>query len=255
MIDIKCGDCLELMRDIPDESIDMILCDLPYGITQNEDDNRIPFAPLWEQYERIIKPRAAILLFCQGLFFIDLVNSNRRLFRYDLIWDKELVSGFLNANRMPLRQHEQIAVFYKKLPPYNPQFSTGKPLHGKGSAYKDKETKNQNYGKFNPTDDSRKGSTEKYPTSILRFSKPHPSTTLHRTEKPISLLENLILTYTNENAIVLDNCMGSASTGVACCNTGRNFIGMELDEKYFNVAKERLAKCGHTGVGTESGFA
>lgn len=241
MIDIKCGDCLELMRDIPDESVDLILCDLPYGTTQNKKDIQISFEPLWEQYERIIKPNAAILLFGQGLFFIDLVNSNRRLFRYDLVWDKELVTGFLNANRMPLRQHEQIAVYYKGLPTYNPQFTVGKPLHGKGTAYKNKELKNQNYGKFDATDDFRKGSTLKYPTSILRFQKPHPSTAVHPTEKPIRLLENLILTYTNENDIVLDNCMGSGSTGVACKNTGRRFIGMELDEDYFNVAKERLA--------------
>lgn len=241
MIDIKCGDCLELMRDIPDESVDLILCDLPYGTTQNKKDIQISFEPLWEQYERIIKPNAAILLFGQGLFFIDLVNSNRRLFRYDLVWDKELVTGFLNANRMPLRQHEQIAVYYKGLPTYNPQFTVGKPLHGKGTAYKNKELKNQNYGKFDATDDFRKGSTLKYPTSILRFQKPHPSTAVHPTEKPIRLLENLILTYTNENDIVLDNCMGSGSTGVACKNTGRRFIGMELDEDYFNIAKERLA--------------
>lgn len=240
MIDIKHGNCLELMRDIPDASIDMILCDLPYGVTHNKKDIQIPFKPLWEQYERIIKPKAAILLFGQGLFFIDLVNSNRKLFRYDLVWDKGLVTGFLNAKRMPLRQHEQIAVFYKGLPTYNPQFTEGNPLHSKGVAYRDKELKNQNYGKFEATDDSRKGSTKKYPTSILKFQKPHPSTTIHPTEKSIQLLENLILTYTNENDTVLDNCMGSGSTGVACKNTGRRFIGMELDEGYFNIAKERL---------------
>ena len=236
------GDCLELMKDIPDKSIDMILCDLPYGVTQNKKDIIIPFDKLWKHYERIIKDNGAILLFGQGTFYVDLVNSNRKLFRYDLVWDKQLISGFLNAKRMPLRQHEQIAVFYKKLPTYNPQFTQGKPLHSKGVSYKNKEHTNQNYGEFHMTDDSRAGSTEKYPTSILSFSKPHPSIAKHRTEKPVELLEYLIKTYTNEGEIVVDNCMGSGSTCVACVNTNRNFIGIEIEEKYFDIAKERIEK-------------
>lgn len=240
MVKLLKGDCLELMGNIPDKSIDMILCDLPYGKTKNENDVCIPFEPLWKEYKRIIKNNGAILLFGQGTFFVDLVNSNRKMFRYDLVWNKVLTSGFLNANKMPLRQHEQIAVFYKKLPTYHPQFSQGKPLHSKGVSYKSKPMKNQNYGKFNATDDNRKGSTQKYPTSILQFAKPHPSTAEHRTEKAVALLEYLIKTYTNEGDTVLDNCMGSGSTGVACVNTNRNFIGIELDENYFNVAKERL---------------
>ena len=236
------GDCLELMKNIPNDSVDMILCDLPYGVTQNKKDVAISFTALWEHYERIIKDKGAILLFGQGKFYVDLVNSNRKLFRYDLVWDKQLVSGFLNAKRMPLRQHEQIAVFYKKLPTYNPQFTQGEPLHSKGTSYKNKEHKNQNYGKFHMTDDSRAGSTEKYPTSILSFTKPHPSIAKHRTEKPIDLSQYLIRTYTNENDLVLDNCMGSGSTGIACVNTNRNFIGIELDDGYFNIAKERIEK-------------
>ena len=234
------SDCLEVMKQIPNESIDMICCDLPYGTTQNKDDIIIPFEPLWNEYERIIKENGCIALFAQGLFYVDLVNSNRKLFRYDLVWDKVLTSGFLNAKRMPLRQHEQIAIFYKKLPIYNPQFTEGKPLHGKGKSYMDKELKNQNYGQFHPTEDLRKGSTEKYPTSILRFPKPHPSIAKHRTEKSIECLEWLIKTYTNEGNIVLDNCMGAGSCGIACKNTNRDFIGIELDENYFNIAKERI---------------
>ena len=240
MIDIKQGDCLELMKDIPDKSIDMVLCDLPYGTTQNKSDIIIPFDKLWNSYERIIKDNGAIVLFAQGVFYVDLVNSNRKLFRYDLIWDKVLTSGFLNAKRMPLRQHEQIAVFYKKLPKYNPQFTSGKPLHSKGKTYKDKPIVNQNYGVFHTADDSRAGSTEKYPTSILKFQKPHPSISVHRTQKSVELLEWLINTYTNAGETVLDNCMGSGSTGIACINTNRNFIGYELDEHYFQIAKERL---------------
>lgn len=241
-IDLRQGDCLELMKDIPDKSIDLILCDLPYGETNNAYDKPLPFKPLWEHYLRIIKDNGAILLFAQGKFYIDLVNSNRKMFRYDLVWDKQLTTGFLNANRMPLRQHEQIAVFYKKLPTYHPQFTQGKPLHGKGTAYKTKPFKNENYGNFRQIDDSRKGSTEKHPTSILSFAKPHPSIAKHRTEKSIKLLEWLIKSYSDEDALVLDNCMGSGTTGEACVNTNRNFIGMELDKQYFYIAKERIVK-------------
>ena len=236
------GNCLEIMTKIPDKSVDMICCDLPYGTTQNKLDIVIPFEPLWEQYERIIKDDGCIALFSQGLFYVDLVTSNRKLFRYDLVWDKVLVSGFLNAKRMPLRQHEQIAIFYKKLPLYNPQFTQGNPLHSKGINYLNKEIKNQNYGNFQHTDDSRKGSTEKYPTSILRFPKPHPSIAKHRTEKSIECLEWLIKTYTNEEDTVLDNCMGAGSCGIACKNTNRNFIGIELDENYFKIAEDRILK-------------
>lgn len=239
-IDLYNGDCLELMKNIPDKSIDMILCDLPYGVTQNKKDIIIPFDKLWEQYNRIIKDNGAIVLFAQGMFYIDLVNSNRKMFKYDLVWNKQLISGFLNANRMPLRQHEQIAIFYKKLPTYNPQFTQGKPLHSKGKSYIDKKCNNKNYGIFHVTDDNRAGSTEKYPTSILTFNKPHPSVAKHRTEKPVALLEYLIKTYTNENETVLDNCMGSGSTGIACKNTNRNFIGIELDKDYFEIAKKRI---------------
>lgn len=234
------GDCLELMKDIPDKSIDLILCDLPYGTTRNSWDEVIPFDKLWAQYNRIIKDNGAILLFAQGKFYVNLVNSNMKMFRYDLMWDKELVSGFLNAKRMPLRRHEQVAVFYKHLPTYNPQFTQGKPLHSKGTAYQTKELTNNNYGDFKTTNDDRAGSTEKYPTSIMKFQKPHPSVCVHPTEKPVALLEYLVKTYTNEGDVVLDNCMGSGSTGVACQNTNREFIGMELDEDYYKLACERI---------------
>lgn len=153
------GDCLEIMKTVPDDSIDMIACDLPYGVTQNRLDVVIPFESLWREYERVIKERGCIALFAQGVFFVELVQSNRKIFRYDLVWDKVLTTGFLNAGRMPLRQHEQIAIFYKKMPEYHPQFTTGQPLHGKGTAYREKEHKNNNYGRFHMTDDLRKGST------------------------------------------------------------------------------------------------
>lgn len=233
-------DCLNVMKNICNKSIDMILCDLPYGLTQNKKDITIPFEPLWKEYERIIKDNGAIVLFAQGKFYIDLINSNKKLFRYDLIWNKVLTSGFLNAKRMPLRQHEQIAIFYKKLPTYNPQMEKGKPLHSKGKIYLRKEAKNENYRKYNFIEDLRAGTTEKYPTSILNFKKPHPSIAKHPTEKPVELLEYLIKTYTNEGDLVLDNCMGSGSTGVACKHLNRNFIGIELDKEYFEIAKKRI---------------
>lgn len=234
------GDCLELMKELPDGSIDMVLCDLPYGVTQNKFDIRLPFGPLWEQYRRVVKEDGAIVLFAQGIFYVDLVASNRKMFRYDLVWDKVLTTGFLNAKRMPLRQHEQVAVFYRKMPVYNPQFHEGKPLHGRGKAYMEKDLVNNNYGDFKPTEDVRKGSTQKYPTSIIKFPKPHPSASQHRTEKPIPMLEYLIRTFTNPGDTVLDNCMGAGGCGVAALNAGRKFIGMELDEDYFKAAAERL---------------
>ena len=241
-IECICGDCLEEMKNIADKSIDMVLCDLPYGVTQNKKDIALPFDKLWEQYNRIIKDNGCIALFGQGLFYVDLINSNRKMFRYDLVWNKVLTSGFLNANRMPLRQHEQIAIFYKKQPTYNPQFTQGKPLHSKGKSYKNKEPKNQNYGRFNNTEDVRAGSTEKYPTSIVSFKKCHPSKALHPTEKSVECLEWLIKTYTNVGDVVLDNCAGSMSTGVACIRNGRKGIMIEKDEHYFNVGVERLKK-------------
>ena len=259
------ADCLIAMKYIKDKSIDMILCDLPFGVTSHKEDIPIPFEPLWKEYERIIKDNGAIILFAQGLFYVDLVNSNRKLFKYDLIWDKKLTTGFLNAKRMPLRVHEQIAVFskanltmelkdrtipvktheqlaifYKKLPTYNPQFTEGIPLHSKGNSYKDKEHKNENYGKFNMTEDNRKGSTQKYPKSIISYQKPHPSSALHRTEKSIDCLEYLIKTYSNENDTILDNTMGSGSCLKAALNTNRKFIGIELNKDYFNVCIDRL---------------
>lgn len=237
-----CGDCLAEMKRLPPKSIDLILCDLPYGVTHNPHDKRIPFEPLWAEYNRIIKDHGAIVLFAQGIFYVDLVQSNRKMFRYDLVWNKKLTTGFLNAKRMPLRAHEQLAVFYKGMPTYNPQFHEGKPLHGRGKAYMSKEMVNHNYGKFKATSDIRKGSTRKYPVSIIDIAKPHPSKTEHRTEKPVELLSWLIRTYTNPGDVVLDNCMGCGSTGLAALKENRIFIGIEIDQDYFTTAFDRLSK-------------
>ena len=227
---IECGDCLELMNDIPDGSIDMILCDLPYGTTKNKWDSVIPFEPLWEQYNRVIKDNGAIVLFSQMPFTVDLVASNYKDFRYEWIWEKLSASGHLNANRMPMKKHENILVFYKKLPTYNPQFTEGKPYVATYS------THSSNYGK-QKDNITTINDGKRYPVDIIKFNNDRG---LHPTQKPVELLEYLIKTYTNEGEIVLDNCMGSGSTGVACMNTGRRCIGFELDKQYFDIASERL---------------
>jgi site-specific DNA-methyltransferase (adenine-specific) len=222
---------------IPDRSIDMILCDLPYGRTQNKWDSIISFEELWTHYRRIIKNNGCIALFADGLFMADLMISNRKMWKYNLIWNKVLTSGFLNANRMPLRQHEEICIFYNKQPTYNPQKVKGKPNHSKG---KPKDYINNNYGNFKFVDNNDKLGDMKHPTSILTFPKPHPSIMKHPTEKSIECCEWLVKTYTQENETVLDNCMGSGTTAIACLNTKRNYIGFETDKTYYELANKRI---------------
>ena len=233
----KCylGDCLDLMKDIEDKSIDMILCDLPYGTTACKWDTIIPFEPLWEQYKRIIKDNGAIVLTASQPFTSALVMSNPDMFRYELLWIKEQGTGNLNSNKIPLKQHENISVFYKSLPLYNPQMTEGKP-------YTIKRQKNTNviFGKTGTKDGYKtKNKGERYPTSTLYFNR-ELKNRYHPTQKPVPLFEYLIKTYTNEGDLVLDNCMGSGTTAIACINTGRNFIGIEKDEEYFNIAQKRV---------------
>ena len=280
MIKLYNGDCLEVMKEIPSKSVDMILCDLPYQVTKNKWDTIIPMNDyiiandeslekdefylkqflkslskkeidkiwkenkkegLWSYYNRIIKDNGAILLFGQDIFSAQLINSNLKMYKYKWFWKKDRPSGFLNAKKMPLKDVEEILVFYKKCPIYNPQFWEGIPLHGMGTKYKEGNLGNNNYGKFashtNPSA-NREGDTKKYPRQVLEFKRPHPP--IFPTQKPVDLCEYLIKTYTNEGDLVLDNCMGSGSTGVACINTNRNFIGIELDENYFDIAKNRM---------------
>lgn len=234
------GDCLVEMHKIKDKSIDLILTDLPFQQTKNEWDVNIPFKPLWEHYNRIIKDNGAIVLFGQGMFTADLMRSNSKMWRYNLIWKTgNRSTGFLNANRMPMRNHQDILVFYKKLPTYNPQFRSGIPLHSKGKQYLTKQGVNNNYGYYDTSvPEQRAGSTQKYPISVLDFDKPHPP--IHPTEKPIKLCEWLIKTYTNENEIVLDSCMGIGTTALATMNTNRRFIGIELHKQYFEWAEENI---------------
>ena len=224
------GDCLEILEDIPDKSIDMILCDLPYGTTKNKWDSVIPLEELWTQYNRIIKDDGAIALFSQMPFTANLVNSNIKMFRYEWIWEKDNGTGFLNSKKMPLKIHENIEIFYKKTPVYNPQMRTGfKPY----KTFSGRKT--TNYGDFDRVETKNNG--ERYPIDIIKFKR---DSGLHPTQKPVALLEYLIKTYTNEGDTVLDNCMGSGSTGVACVHTNRKFIGIELEDKYFNIAVKRI---------------
>ena len=232
MIKLLQGDCLELMKDIPDKSIDMILCDLPYGLTRNSWDSVIPLDLLWAEYNRIIKPNRATALFSAQPFTTTLISSNLSKFAYEWVWLKSRITGVLNAKKMPVRKHENILIFCDKKATgvYNPQ-----GLIPKGTVTKQGNS-SSNYGKRNTNAYIQEYTN--YPRDVLEI--PKTGKQYHPTQKPVPLLEYLIKTYTNEGETVLDNCMGSGSTGVACVNTSRNFIGIELDEKYFKIAEGRI---------------
>jgi site-specific DNA-methyltransferase (adenine-specific) len=285
-VQLICGDCLEVMKSMPDKSIDMILCDPPYGTTAIEWDKPLPlydfmeidgkilefpFAVdyfldlgmskkqaieifnkekkqgLWSNYGRITKDNAAILLFSAQPFTTDLINSNRKMFRYEIIWRKTTPSGFLNANKAPLRIHENIEVFYVKSPTYNPMKSKvnrddlGRVRHVKGIRAKQ-------YRDMGGVDWAETG--ERFPTDVIEFSNwngvsfgnKKSDATKHPTQKPVDMLEYLINTFSISNDMILDNCMGSGSTGVACVNTGRNFIGIETKKEYFDYAENWINK-------------
>ena len=233
MIDLQHGDCLELMKKIPDNSIDMILCDLPYGTTAcNKWDVTIPFDPLWDQYTRIIKDHGAIALFGDEPFASELRLSNRKYYRYDWIWVKPHPTGFLNANRMPMKNTETISIFYKHLPLYHPQMTKGKPYKAS------KHSISTNYGHYHADWKTANNKGTRYPVKTIKFANARDA--VHPTQKPVDLLKYLIKTYTDEGMTVLDNAMGSGSTGVAAKELNRNFIGMELDNKYYEAAKQRI---------------
>lgn len=235
MIELMQGDCLEVMKGIPDGSVDMVLCDLPFGVTRNRWDSVIPFEPLWEQYHRVVKEDGAIVLNCMQPFTSALVMSNPREFKYLWYWDKHLKTGFLNAKKQPLQQVEEVAVFYHKQCRFTPPEKRGKS-HAR---CKWGSTGSKNYGAQNREGRMTISDTYCATTLISDFPK-QIFKNGHPTEKPVALLEYLIKTYTGEGETVLDNCMGSGSTGVACVNTGRSFIGIELDREYFAIAKDRI---------------
>ena len=227
-------DCLEGMKRIPDGSVDMILCDLPYGTTACKWDIIIPFEPLWEQYNRVIKDNGAIVLTADEPFTSQLINSNLKRFRYKWIWEKSYSTGFMNANKRPLKNIEDVLVFYKKLPTYNPQGVI--KADKKQVRKKDKETTIYNDMGLKEGEYIQKFTN--YPKQVIKTTKKEK--TVHPTQKPVALFEYLIKTYTNEGDVVLDNCMGSGTTAVAAVNTNRHYIGFELDPKYFDIACQRL---------------
>ena len=228
------GDCLEKMKDIPDKSIDMILCDLPYGTTRCRWDVVIPFEPLWEQYKRIIKDRGAIVLFGSQPFTSALVMSNPKQFKHSFIWDKKSAANVMLAKKQPLKVHEDILIFSNGVCSYYPQMIVGK-MRKKGGAIRKKS------GLFAVERiEIAVENDQYYPKTILEFSNASQVGKVHPTQKPTKLLEYLIRTYTLEGETVLDNTMGSGSTGCACLNTKRNFIGIEKDDKYFEIAKNRI---------------
>ena len=237
MIKLLQGNCLELMQNIPDNSIDMILSDLPYGFTKFEWDKKLNLDILWHMYERIIKDNGAIVLFAKQPFTSELVLSNKNLFRYELIWEKTRASNNMQVKKQPSAIHENILVFYKKQPIYNDlKFKVDEKYIDKRKSINDSFYSKGHYQGImkRKADDGWR-----HPQSILPFNSVWRKG-MHPTEKPVELCEWLIKSYTNEGNLVLDNCMGSGTTGIACVNTNRSFLGMELNDEYFNIAKERI---------------
>ena len=234
-INLRLGDCLEIMKEIPSKSIDAIICDLPYGTTQNKWDSIIPFDLLWLQYERVIKDNGAIVLTAQQPFTSALIMSNPKIYKYNWVYQKNKSTGFLNAKRQPLNDYEDICVFYKKQCTYNPQMTVAEKIYKRGEV---KRKKSDCYG--DEKDFKQVETGLRYPKRIQYFNNNKTQEQKHSTQKPLELLEYLVKTYSNESDTILDNTMGSGTTMVACKKLGRNGIGIEMDENYFKIAQERV---------------
>ena len=234
--DLRCGDCLELMPEIPTGSVDMILTDLPYGSTRNAWDCAIDLSRLWAEYERVIKDNGVIALWAQSPFDKILACSNLPLYRYEWVIEKTAATGCLNAHKMPMKAHEQILIFYKKLPTYNPRMEHGHVRKVSTAYHKRNSKETTNYGKHGLTSYD---STDRFPRDVLRFKWDKQKSALHPTQKPVAACEYMIQTYTNRGELVLDSCMGSNSTGIAALSCGRDYIGIEKDPDMFRVAQKR----------------
>lgn len=236
-IELHQGNCLEVMKSIPDGSVDMVLADPPYGTTACKWDSVIDLPLMWMQLKRIVKPKGAIVMTASQPFTSVLVCSNLKDFKYEWCWKKPKGTGHLNAKKQPMRDKEDILVFCREQPTYNPQFSVGEPYKAKPG--KSKANGEDCYGDYKDIREDNTG--KRYPKQVLEFAIVGRDK-LHPTQKPVALMEYLILTYSNEGDTILDNCMGSGTTGVACCPLSRSFIGIELDETYFNIASKRIAE-------------
>lgn len=233
---IICGETIESMSKLKSKSIDMILCDLPYGTTQCKWDTIIPFDKLWEQYTRLIKDNGAIVLTASQPFTANLVMSNPKLFRYSLVWEKSKSTGYLNSKKMPMRSHEDILVFYKNLPTYNPQMSEGEP-YDKGKANRPTDVYREQKGEIHVKNETGK----RYPRSVQYFKTAESEGKVyHPTQKPVLLMEWLIKTYTNEGEIVLDNCIGAGTTAIACIKSNRKYIGIDISQEYIDITNIRI---------------
>jgi site-specific DNA-methyltransferase (adenine-specific) len=237
MNDLMQGDCLELMKKIPSCSVDMVLADPPYGTTSCKWDTVLDLPAMWAELKRIVKPNGAILMTASQPFTSALVMSNVSSFKYSMVWEKTTASGHLNAKKMPMRAHEDILIFYEQLPKYNPQMTQGHQRKTANMVDRGKKLSDC-YGAQKGT--TSYDSTERYPRSVLKTSTDKQRSKHHPTQKPVALMEYMIKTYTDEGETVLDFTMGSGTTGVACVNTNRNFIGIELDAGYFEIAKGRI---------------
>lgn len=234
------ADCFDVFPNIEDNSIDAIICDLPYGTTQCKWDSVLPFDKLWEQYVRIIKPNGAIILFGSQPFTSALIMSKISWFKYELIWHKSHPTGFASSKKRTMKYHENILVFYNKQPTYNPQMTKGKPNHWTVNKAGTVSNSQPKLGEI-----ENKNGDNKFPNSVMYFNCPNRNGILHPTQKPLELLEYLVKTYTNEGDMVLDNCMGSGTTGLACKKTYRNFLGIEKDKNYFDIAVRRVSEYCH----------
>ena len=234
------ADCFDIFHLIPDKSIDAIICDLPYGTTQNKWDSILPLGKLWNEYKRILKTNGVIVLTGSEPFTSVLITSNLKDFKYNWIWKKSKATGFFDAKKRPLNDYETISVFYAKPPTYNPQMTIAEKIYKRGFV---KRKKSDCYG--DEKDFVQVDSGLRYPKRIIEIGNADTRGVEHSTQKPIELMEYLVKTYTNEGDMVLDNTMGSGTTGVACVNTGRKFVGIEKEKNYFDIAVKRIKEAGH----------
>ena len=234
------GDCLELIKQIPDGSVDFLFTDPPYNTTKAKFERVIDWNVLWPEYERVIKPNGAIAIFAQSPFDKTLAVSNLKLFRYEWIWEKSHATGYLNAKKMPMKCHEQILIFYKKMPTYNPQKTTGHVRKQSKAIHKHKTKNNQTelYGEHSEFVDY--DSTERYPRDVLKFPSDKQKIAVHPTQKPVELLKYFINTYSNENDLILDTFSGSGSTAIAAIQTNRKYLCFELDQEYVDISNNRI---------------